>query len=376
VHVDGVSLGPWRLTPNRVWRFYEGGSQLERFRGASEGDARDGHVPEDWVGSVTTAWRPPGDTGPDEGLSVIEADGRSRRLRDLLAANPEAIAGRALVERAGTTTGLLVKLLDAGIRLPVHAHPSRAFARAHLDSFFGKAEAWHVLSTHHVQGAEAPNLRLGFRRPVERDDLIGIIERGETDRLLELMHERPARPGDTWFVPPGLPHAIGAGVFIVELQEPTDFSIVAETRGVPIDPADAHLRLGWDTAIEALDRDAKSDADIDALRQVPGAVVDRGGVRRQALTGADADPFFRAERVTVRGQARPGWEPAFLIAVVTAGSGVAIVGEQSLAIARGDTFAVPAAVLPDLELQSADGLEVVACLPPRPWDLGNQRQQA
>ncbi len=370
VDVDGVPLGPWRLAPNRVERFYTGGALLERFQGLSEDAARDGHRPEDWVGSVTAAWRPPGEPPTRDGLSVVDEGGTRRTIAELLAADPAAVAGQALVDRAGATTGLLVKLLDAGARLPVHAHPSRAFAREHLGSSFGKAEAWLIVATRHVPRAEAPNLRLGFRRDVTRDELLEMVERQDTDRLLEAMHVRPARAGDTWFVPPGVPHAIGAGVFMVEIEEPSDFSIVAETRGVPVDPADAHLRLGWERAIDAFERRGLDDAGIDALRQQPVPIEDRQGLRRVALTGHDADPFFRAERVTVRGRARPDWEPAFLIGIVTMGSGVARAGDRSLAVSRGESFAVPAAVLPDLELESADGLELIACLPPRPWELG------
>src|SRR5512132_908029 len=162
MEIDGVALGPWRLAPNRVDRFYTGGALLERFRGASEDDARDGHRPEDWVGSVTGAWRAPGSRPSGEGLSVIDTPAGPRRLAELLAADPEAIAGHGLVERAGVTTGLLVKLLDAGVRLPVHAHPTRAFARERLGSLFGKAEAWLILGTRHVPRAEPPNVRIGF----------------------------------------------------------------------------------------------------------------------------------------------------------------------------------------------------------------------
>ena len=62
----------------------------------------------------------------------------------------------------GSTTGLLVKLLDARERLPVHCHPTRQFARDVLGSPFGKAEAWIVVATRQVPGAEPPNVRVGF----------------------------------------------------------------------------------------------------------------------------------------------------------------------------------------------------------------------
>ena len=60
-------------------------------------------------------------------------------------------------------------------------------------------------------------------------------------------------PGDVVYVPAGVPHAIGPGMLIAELQEPTDFSILCEWRGFPVRPEDSHLGLGWETARRALD---------------------------------------------------------------------------------------------------------------------------
>src|SRR5918999_400842 len=129
-----LAAGPLRLLPNRVRRFYRGGALLDQFRGFV--DAGDGDQPEDWVGSATAAWRRPGDPATTEGLSVLPDLG-GRVLRDVVSEAPEALAGRGLADAAGApTTGLLVKLLDSAIRLPVHAHPSREFARRTLGSFF------------------------------------------------------------------------------------------------------------------------------------------------------------------------------------------------------------------------------------------------
>ena len=85
------------------------------------------------MGSVTAAF------GSDaQGLSRLP---NGRLLRDALAADPEVFLGRAHVERFGADPALLVKLLDAGQRLPVHSHPSREFARRHLDRPYGETEA-------------------------------------------------------------------------------------------------------------------------------------------------------------------------------------------------------------------------------------------
>ena len=80
--------------------------------------------------------------------------------------------------------------------------------------------------------------------------------------------------GDALFVPAGAPHAIGEGVLIVELQEPTDLSILLEWEGFGIDDEQAAtLGLGWDVALASVERAAR---DAEALRGVraDGAVAE------------------------------------------------------------------------------------------------------
>ena len=75
---DRTIVRPWRLLPNRVRRFYRGGLLLERFRGMP--DAADSDAPEDWVGSATRAWTPPGNAITEVGMGLAEVDGVPRRV--------------------------------------------------------------------------------------------------------------------------------------------------------------------------------------------------------------------------------------------------------------------------------------------------------
>lgn len=358
---------PWALLPNRVSRFYRGGLLLDGFRGAAA--PADTNEPEDWVGSATRAWTPPDTVSTEEGLGSADFGGGERQLiADILEANPEAVAGVDLVARAGPTLGVLVKLLDAGIRLPVHAHPTRAFARHNLGSFFGKAEAWIVLGTREVPGEPEPGIRLGFSRPVGRDELRRWIEDENSDELLEALNNRPTAAGDVWFVPPGTPHAIGAGVFILEVQEPSDFSIVLETRGFPIDPRDAHLGLGWDVVLDAIDRAPMRPDDLVAGTWRDAVASNR---LRQLLPTAAA-PFFRADGVRVEGTCRPALDGAFVVGVAIAGSGTVRGPAGSLDVTTGSTFGLPAAAAPEVEFHSRDGLTLILCRGPRPEDLDRE----
>jgi mannose-6-phosphate isomerase len=308
------------LLPTRVYRFYRGGALLGRLRGEFE---EDGSFPEDWIGSVTPA-RNPGRDDPAEGLSRL-ADGRV--LREAVEGDPIAWLGEEHVARFGTTTGLLVKLLDAAERLPVHAHPDRAFAREVFDSSFGKTEAWIVLDTREDEA----EVWVGLREPVEPERYLAWIAEQDSDRLLQSLNRISVRAGDVVYVPAGVPHALGAGVLIAELQEPTDFSFLCEWRGFPVRPEDSHLGLGWDVAVHALDLSAH-----EPLRALP----------------PEARAFFSADHEVAA-------DGRFAILLVVEGEGK-IDGTPA---GPGSAFVVPA----DSERIRVEGdVQVLRCLGPDP----------
>lgn len=317
-------------------RFYLGGERIARFRGdEAPGDASALRLPEDWVGSTTCL------AGEDElGLSILP-DGR--RLVDAVAADPVSWLGAAHTARYGTDTGLLVKLLDAGQRLPVHAHPDGAFAERWLGRAHGKTEAWHMLT-----GGE---VHLGLREPISAQELGRLVAEQDTDALVGALHRREVAPGDTVFVPAGTLHAIGAGVFIVELQEPEDLSVLLEWRGFALDgESDGHLGLGFERALEAVDRRELTDAEVDAL-----ICRAAGGGRTLPV---EADAFFRLDRVRIDGE--EVFEAGFAVVVVLDGE---VVTAGGAVLSAGTTAVVPHAAGP---LVLAGHGTVVIARPPLP----------
>src|SRR5262249_36649027 len=150
-----------------------------------------------------------------------------RLLRDAIEADPDAFLGPAHTARFGSDTALLVKLLDAGQRLPAHFHPDGAFAGSRLGLAHGKTEAWLIVET----PDDGASIWLGFRDDVEADVLMEWVERQSVNEMLGALNEVGVEGGDCVFVPAGLPHAIGEGIFLVELQEPADLSILMEWTG-------------------------------------------------------------------------------------------------------------------------------------------------
>jgi mannose-6-phosphate isomerase len=339
-------MEPIVLGPNQIHRFYRGGQAISGFRGIPH---QDDFAPEDWVGSATAVF---GST--TLGVTTLP-DGRT--LKKALVDDPEAFLGVEHAERFGAEAGLLVKLLDAGQRLPVHCHPNREFARRHLDCPYGKTEAWVIVE---VRSRE-PYVHLGFRHDVELATLRDWVARQDTEAILAATHRLPAAVGDSVLVPAGIPHAVGDGVFLVELQEPTDLSVLLEWDGFDIDGSrDGHLGLGFETALACVDRSGWGQERLGRLR---GMRQNGRGSRRgvDVLFPAEADPFFRAERIRPGGAA--SLPAAFSILVVTAGSGVLEWGQHGLDLGRGDTVLIPFAV-GDCVLRGS--LDAVRCLPPDP----------
>jgi mannose-6-phosphate isomerase len=333
-----MTAAPLVLPPNQFQRFYAGGARIDALRGVPEG--ADGR-PEDWIGSTTTAF------GEDsEGLSRV-ADGRL--VRDLVRDDPQALLGPAHVERFGADPGLLVKLLDAGERLPVHLHPGREFARARLGSRWGKTEAWLILDAE--PGA---TVHVGLREPLDAATLRRWVDEQDAGEMLAALHELPVRAGDSVLVPAGTLHAIGAGILLLELQEPSDLSVLVEWRRFGVDSGAEHLGLGWEDALEAADRSA---ADASAFAGPPPA----GPVA--ALLPAAADPYFRAERVRPAGSEIES-APSFAVVVALGGEGTLRTEHgDELALRAGTTALVPFAAG---TTTLAGELDAIRCLPPDP----------
>ena len=133
----------------------------------------------------------------------------------------------------------LVKFLFTTDKLSVQVHPDDAYARQHHGSP-GKTEMWHIL-------AAEPGARIaaGFREPLTAERARAAAVSGEIEGLLQWFE---ARPGDTFFIPAGTVHAIGAGLALCEIQQNSDVTYRLYDYGRPrelhLDQALAVSRLG------------------------------------------------------------------------------------------------------------------------------------
>lgn len=340
----GIPLDqPVFFCPNRVWRCYTGGKLMDRFVGQARG--RDGQFPEDWLASTTVAQNGPHQQGPQEGLSRVRlADGsEGPLLKDLIEAAPQDCLGPGA--RAADGVGVLCKLLDSAVRLPIQCHPDRSFARRHFHSEHGKAEAWFVLGVRKIRG-ESPYLLMGFKPGVNARDFRRAVEAQDVAAMTGMLHRHAVKPGDTYFIPGRFPHAIGPGVFLLEVQEPTDWVVQPERRIGRTELTDTDMwgPLSPEVGLKCFDYSATGTPTAVrravAVRARP--LKRAGGSRLEEVVGPKVTRCFRVERLTVRGEMAYEPESPYHIAVVTEGRGeVRTGGCVAAAVRQGDTMFMP-----------------------------------
>ena len=297
-----------KLRPNRVRRTYLGGGRIDAFTGftpAADGSLR----PEDWLASTTTAFN-----------GTVEIEGEGLGMTD---------DGRLVRDLVGTLP-ILVKLLDSDERLVIQAHPTVPFARSRMNSPVGKTECWYFLP------GTAPDacVYLGFKPGVTRETWRRAFE--TQSGLLECLHRIPVAAGDFVFVDGGVPHAIGAGCFMIELQEPSDLMVVAERvtpSGRRIPDGKIFCGLDFEGMLDVYDYTGRTFDEVCA-RYVRRGVRGAAAASTFRILGPDLTDKFEMWRLTAGAALELGGAGA--VAVVTAGAG-AINGQP---VAMGDRLVI------------------------------------
>jgi len=331
------------LATNTPRRFYRGGQRIFAFRGVEAPTDFDGYRPEDWIGSTARLFAEGGG-----GVTTLEG---GLELPDAFAADADGWFGEAHVTRFGGDPNLLTKLLDSGERLPVHSHPSREFAASHLDCDHGKTEAWIVLVAE--PGA---TVWVGFRDELAPEQLADLVD-AQDDRLLAALNPLEVTAGDAVLVPAGQPHAIGEGVLILELQEPTDFSVMLEHSRFGLELDHAFLGLERPVALQSVDHGPVTPQRLETLR-CRWADVEGSG---SALPN-EASAYFRAEVVRpVTGDVTV--DAAYAAVVVVDGQGSFTSRQGTRVVSAGDVLLVPFSAG---DVTVSGDVTLIRCMPPAP----------
>jgi mannose-6-phosphate isomerase len=260
------ALAPFVLKPAERELIWGGHALVARYGKPGDPNACIGESWECWDGNRVAS-------GPNAGKTLAEL--RAEFGADLVgAADPTRIFP------------LLTKLIDARLALSVQVHPDDAYARRVEGQPFGKTECWHIL-----EADDDAHIVLGWNRDTTRGEF---LERVADGSLGELLRRVPVRAGETYYLPAGTMHAIGAGIVLFETQQASDLTYrIFDYNRVGPDGKPRELHI--EKAADVLDFRASHAG---ALASLPYSL---DGLDRTALV---ADERFIVERVEAGPQRR------------------------------------------------------------------------
>ena len=360
-------MKPFFFSPNRVWRCYTGGLLLDRFVGNRP--EKDGYFPEEWLASTVKALNGDRSQGPDEGLARVERDDCTPGdlFTDVLKDRGREILGQAHTRRYGADLAFLCKLLDSSVRLPIQCHPDREVAKHLFQSDYGKTESWCILETRSVSGVE-PYVLLGFKPGIDPDIFAQAVMKQDIIVLESLLHKVPVRAGDNLFVPARMPHAIGPGVLMLEVQEPTDWVIQPERfcAGTELSHTDMWGSLSPEKGLTVFHYQGYDfDSLVERVRPPAKLVKAEGGGTIREVFGPDQTTAFLLWNLDVRDELPLELPRGFAIMLVVEGSGTIAWKEGEAEIAKGSFFLLPQG-LEKAVLRAKAEMSLFAAMPPSP----------
>lgn len=149
-------------------------------------------------------------------ISVVKSGAyRGLNLNELIEKFPQELLGEKVIEQHGKQFPLLIKYINAAQDLSIQVHPDDAVAMKKHNSF-GKTEMWYIMDAQ-----PDSRLILGFKEESNKDAFAKAISE---NTVMDLFNQIEVTEGDSFFIKPGLVHAIGAGITLAEIQQSSDIT--------------------------------------------------------------------------------------------------------------------------------------------------------
>ena len=306
-----MKLHPLKFTPLYKYRIWGG----EKLKTKLNKTYTEENIGESWEIS---------DVSGDETV-VAEGPLKGKTLRNLIRDFKGDFVGNTVYEKFGEEFPLLIKFIDAKTPLSIQVHPSNEIAKERHNSF-GKNEMWYVMQAD--RGAE---LIVGFDEEINTDDYKTHIE---NNTILNVMHHENVQKGDTFYIPTGRVHAIGAGVLLAEIQQTSDVTYRIYDYDRVDSKTGAKRELHNDLAINVIDYEVHDNykTNYSLEKNISNKLVH--------------SPYFRTNILDINTTVIKEYSniDSFVIYMCVEGSVDIISEETTYTVNNGETLLVPAAL--------------------------------
>jgi mannose-6-phosphate isomerase len=277
-----------------------------------------------------------------------------RTLNSLVQEFGAQLVGEEMTARYGSYFPLLIKFLDCDKRLPAHLHPSDEDARRLGLPDPGKVEAWYI-----VRADPGASAHVGAKLGLAPHDFEAAIRNG--DAYDGVMNHVMTTTGDTYFVPAGRPHGLGAGNLAFEVQQNSDSGFGWDWAGfveagvVPAEDAQKHKALAVEVALY----------ETGVQESTMPVTIEEGPLKR---TFCAACKYFVLENLRSLEPVR-FVDAASRFNTLSVINGAATIrgGGEEVFVRRGDSLLIPAGVEIEILPQSgtnAGEVEILRCYVP------------
>lgn len=272
-------------------------------------------------------------TVPNNETEVANGALKGKTINELIQDYTTDFLGKAVYERFGTEFPLLIKFIDAKTPLSIQVHPDDALAKKRHNTF-GKNEMWYVM-----EADKDAELIIGFNKKLDKESYSEAVDEGKIEAVLNTLK---VSEGDTFYIPAGRVHAIGAGVIIAEIQQTSDvtyrifdFDRVEKKTG-------EKRELHTDLAKDAIDFEMITDYKTDySLEQSKNTLVHTDYFKTDILLVED-ELFLKYDD-----------QDSFKILICVEGNLKIKYQNENYELKRGETILIPACLNETLELSSS-----------------------
>lgn len=260
---------------------------------------------------------------PGDETRVASGEFEGWTLRRLSERFGPRLLGEKNWKKFGTDFPLLIKFISAARDLSIQVHPDDEMAHE-MGHPFGKNEMWYIL-----KAEDGVNISNGFKEDFSEEKYAKALAAGNFAEHINIV---PSRRGDCFFIPSGRIHCIGAGNFLIEIQQSSDdtFRVYDFDR---IGPDGKKRKLHIEQARQALDYRAVPDPRIH--------YVDHEGGRSPLMS----TPYFTAHVCKLSGTASIDYAEMDSFVIYIAFEGAARLTDSegnTLHLSAGHTVLFPA----------------------------------
>lgn len=297
------------------------------------------HLNKDYEGeNIGESWEI-SDVKGDE-TKVLNGALKGQTLKELIKSFKGDFVGEKVYNDFGEDFPLLIKFIDAKTPLSIQVHPSNELAKERHSSF-GKNEMWYVM------GADKDaELIVGFDKEIDKNEYQNHIE---DNTILEVMHHEVVSKGDTFYIPTGRVHAIGAGVLLAEIQQTSDVTYrIYDYKRVDAKTG-KERELHTELAVDAIDFKYYDDfkTSYDKEENTSNKLVH--------------SPYFKTNFIKVSGELKKDYTSldSFVIYMCVSGVLQLKYKDQNYNLKEGETLLLPASIGEiKIEAENAELLEI------------------